>query len=408
MLVIDTDRVLESLKILARFGAQGAGVNRPALSTADLQARQWLAAEMAGAGLAPAIDAVGNVVGRASTPRALLLGSHADSVPTGGWLDGALGVIYGIETARALKNQYPDADIGFDVAAFADEEGRYLSCLGSKWFCGELTPADLSSLIFEGRDFATVAQLSGLPPAIGAQLDLQRYIGYFEAHIEQGPRLDSASQDLGIVTGIAGMRRYRIIFQGQADHAGTTPMSVRKDAGMAAFDFAIQLRKHFQHLDAPQAVWNFGAIEFHPGVANVVPREALLILETRDLATEVLDRMHTHLENLIAEADGRGGVQVQYEQTGSLPPAAMDAGLCALLAHSAASFTDRIIHMHSGAIHDAMVLARHVPSAMLFVPSIGGRSHVSLENTSEHHLRMGAQVFANAAFTMTGGGKHGS
>lgn len=407
MLVIDTDRVLVSLRTLAQFGAQGAGVNRPALSTADLQARQWLAAEMESAGLAATIDAVGNVVGRANAPRALLLGSHADSVPTGGWLDGALGVVYAIEAARALNNHYPDAAIGFDVAAFADEEGRYLSCLGSKWFCGELAAAELSSLSFEGQDFAAVALQSGLPQAMGAQLDRQRYIGYFEAHIEQGPRLDSAAQDLGIVTGIAGMRRYRITFRGQADHAGTTPMSARRDAGMAAFDFAVLLRERFRQITAPEAVWNFGAITFHPGVANVVPKEAVLVLETRDLAVEVLDTMHSHLHQLVAEVDGRGGVQVHSEQTGSLPPASMDTGLCALLASSSAGYTGKIMHMHSGAIHDAMVLARHVPSAMLFVPSIGGRSHVALENTSEHHLRLGAEVFANAAFNMIMDGDHG-
>ncbi|MFL9926680.1 M20 family metallo-hydrolase [Herbaspirillum lusitanum] len=404
MLAIDTERVIASLKHLARFGAQGQGVNRPVLSDADVESRRWLAGEMESAGLTVVVDAVGNVIGKSKAPRALLLGSHTDSVPTGGWLDGALGVIYAIETARAFNLQFPDAPIGCDVVAFSDEEGRYLSCLGSKWFCGELSLPDLARLSYAGIDFAGAAQLAGYDSEVGAQFDARRCIGYFEAHIEQGPRLDNAELDLGIVTGIAGMRRHRIVFKGQADHAGTTPMSVRKDAGMAAFEFAVQLRDSFVELGAPEAVWNFGAVEFRPGVANVVPKEALLTLETRDLRLEVLDEMQKRVADLIESNDGRAGVSITLERVGDLPSAIMDARLLQHVASSAAQLTDKTMHLHSGAIHDAMVLARHVPSAMLFVPSIGGRSHVYLENTADKHLRMGAEVFAGAALSMISGG----
>lgn len=400
MLVIDQDRVLASLKTLARFGAQGRGVNRPALSPEDMQARRWLAAEMAGAGLAVTMDAVGNVFGKSPSPQALLLGSHCDSVPTGGWLDGALGVIYGIETARAMRQQYPHAEIGIDVVAFADEEGRYLSCLGSKWFCGELGAHDLSALKFDGVSFAEAARNIGLRPDVGALLDPARHVGYVEAHIEQGPRLDDGRLDLGIVTGIAGMRRFSVNFSGQADHAGTTPMALRRDAGMAALDFAVALRDRFVALQAPEAVWNFGAISFHPGVANVVPKQALLTVEIRDLDAQHLDRMQACLEQLVQQHDSRAGVGVTCASSGNLAPARMDPGLTDLLAAAGADGTSKLMRMHSGAIHDAMVMSRYLPSAMLFVPSIGGRSHDAIEDTAERHLRLGARVFASAAYAM--------
>ncbi len=404
ILTIDAERVIASLRTLARFGAQGKGVNRPALSVADVDSRKWLASEMESAGLNVVIDAVGNVIGKSDAPRALLLGSHTDSVPTGGWLDGALGVIYAIETARAFNTQFPDAQIGVDTVAFSDEEGRYLSCLGSKWFCGELGQQDLTRFNHSGVDFARAAQQAGFPPDVGAHFDTGRYIAYFEAHIEQGPRLDSTGVDLGIVTGIAGMRRYKIVFKGQADHAGTTPMSVRKDAGMAAFEFAIRLQDRFASIDALNAVWNFGAVEFYPGVANVVPKEAILTLETRDLQLDVLEQMQNQLINAIEGADGRGGISIAVERVGDLPPAIMNSQLLGHIESSAAAVVNgKFMRMHSGAIHDAMVLARHVPSAMLFVPSIDGRSHVPIENTSDKHLIMGAEVFANAVLSMVTG-----
>jgi N-carbamoyl-L-amino-acid hydrolase len=401
MLVIDEERILASLKTLAQFGAQGRGVNRPALSSEDMQARQWLAAEMESAGLDVTVDAVGNVLGKSRAPRALLLGSHSDSVPTGGWLDGALGVIYGIEAARAMNQQYPQAAVGIDVVAFADEEGRYLSCLGSKWFCAELSGDDIARLKFDGNSFTQAARTIGLTSNVGALLDPARHVGYFEAHIEQGPRLEDGGLDLGIVTGIAGMRRFAVTFSGQADHAGTTPMYLRKDAGMAAFDFAAELRNRFVRLAAPDAVWNFGAIRFFPGVANVVPKEAVLTVEIRDLSVAQLDVMQGHLEQLASDNDMRGGVGITCELVGNLKPAVMAEALTAMLAVAAGEGTNKLIRMHSGAIHDAMVMSRYLPSAMLFVPSIGGRSHDAIEDTSETHLRLGARVFANAALAMT-------
>lgn len=394
MMQIDTERVVAALRRLAQFGAKGRGVCRPALSGDDMAARQWLAEQMREAGLDTQIDAVGNVYGRSSgVAQTLLLGSHSDSVPTGGWLDGALGVIYGIEAARAWRTQWPDAPVGIDVVSFSDEEGRFLSCLGSRAFCGELAPEQWDSLAYEGQTLRQAAAAAGLADSAPVRLDPARHLAYLEAHIEQGPRLDRAGLDIGVVTGIAGMHRYIVSFSGRADHAGTTPMDMRHDAGMAAFEFAVTCAERFKASCAADSVWNFGAVHFLPGVANVVPKVAELTVELRDLSEDVMTRMGDALQALVAERDGAGQVGVQVRRQGALSPAAMDPRLCQAFQQAANAHQARRMDLPSGAIHDAMLLARHVPAGMLFVPSIDGRSHTPVEDTADHHLALGAQVF---------------
>jgi beta-ureidopropionase / N-carbamoyl-L-amino-acid hydrolase len=188
MLSVDEDRVIGDLRTLAEFGKAGTGVNRTALSDADFSARQWLSHQMQAASLEATIDGIGTVYGRSSAERSILVGSHSDSVPYGGWLDGALGVIFALEVARASRAG--GSSVGVDVISFADEEGTWLACLGSRVFCGELTGscvADLQSN--SGERLSDRLQQLGLCDRPLARLDPQRHGAYLEAHIEQGPRL---------------------------------------------------------------------------------------------------------------------------------------------------------------------------------------------------------------------------
>ena len=396
-LEIDTTRVLATLRRLAQFGAIGQGVCRPALSAEDVAARHWLVQEMAAAGLEASIDEVGNVYGRSpGVSRAILIGSHTDSVPTGGWLDGALGVVYGLEAARAWHLAHPDIDVGIDVISFSDEEGRFLSCLGSRAFCGEVSREQYASATSEGHAFLDVALAQGLPDGVQAALDPARHIAYLEAHIEQGPRLDGENLDIGVVSGIAGMQRYIVSFSGRADHAGTTPMAVRQDAAMAAFEFALECERRFQALAASDSVWNIGALTLAPGVANVVPKLAEMTVELRDISVGVIASLADALVSLAQEHDGVRGVGIAIRRHGALEPALMDGRLQQALSTAADHAGARHRVMPSGAIHDAMVLASRVPTAMLFVPSIDGRSHTPVENTSEAHIALGAKVFFDA------------
>jgi beta-ureidopropionase / N-carbamoyl-L-amino-acid hydrolase len=396
MLAINEDRMLADLRALAEFGKAGTGVNRPAFSDADLEARRWLMAQMQSAGLEAVIDGIGNVYGRSpGVAQSILVGSHSDSVPNGGWLDGALGVVYALEAARAARGTR--GAVGIDVISFADEEGTWLPCLGSRTFCGEVGDATLRDVQKKTgeRLMDRLAQLE-LRDRPLSRFDASRHRAYLEAHIEQGPRLISEVVDVGIVTSIVGLRRHVVRFRGRADHAGTTPMSMRSDAAFAMFNFAIALAERLRAAGGPESVWNFGIVAVRPGAGNVVPAEADLTVEFRDAAADVIERMEEAFHAGVRAADGSYNVAVSSTPNAELVPAAMDAGLMNDLAAAAADVGASFIRMPSGAGHDAMVLAPRIPSAMMFVPSIDGRSHDISENTSEADIRRGLRVFAAA------------
>jgi N-carbamoyl-L-amino-acid hydrolase len=350
------------------------------------------------AGLEAEIDGIGNVYGQArAVSQAILVGSHTDTVPNGGWLDGALGVIYGLEIARSWSEAGGPARAGVDVISFADEESAYLGMAGSRAFSGYLTESDIDAASHEGgrslREALAEAQYDGRP---FASLDPDRHVAYLEAHIEQGPRLEAEGKRIGVVTGIVGIRRIQVTFSGQADHAGTTPMQLRRDAGAALIEFCHELRPRLEESRGADGVWNMGKVAFHPGVGNVVPGTAEVLIEYRDQSSEVLDRMEEEIRVAVAAADGRGEVAVSASQILGLAPTAVDAEIAELIAAAARGRGETPVYLPSGAGHDAMVLSNRLPAAMLFVPSIGGRSHDVAEDTSEADILLGADVLGDA------------
>lgn len=396
MAPINADRLIADLRDLASIGKFGTGVDRVALSAADIEARRWLTGRMREAGLATQMDCVGNVYGRyPNADRAVLVGSHTDTVPKGGWLDGALGVIYGLEIARASIEAGGAARVGVDVVAFQDEEGWFLPCLGSRSFCENVTEAEIrAAKSKDGRPLAdALAILRNEGPLI--RCDPDRILCYLEAHIEQGPRLESVGRRIGVVTGLVGIRRYRIRSQGQADHAGTTPMAMRKDAGMALFRLATRIADEFPRLGGANTVWNIGNIALRPGAANVVPSEGEMMVEIRDTDTPTLDRLEQKVLDWVAEVTS-GPVAMHAERTARIEPTQMSEHLAATIAAAARECGEEPIFMPSGAGHDAMVLGRVMPAAMLFVPSIGGRSHDIAEDTAEADIAFGCEVLAAA------------
>jgi N-carbamoyl-L-amino-acid hydrolase len=396
---INHARLMTDLHRLAEFGKLPRGVHRPFLSPQDLEAREWLRQRMDEAGLEARIDGIGNVYGRArDASRAVLIGSHTDTVPNGGWLDGALGVIYGLEIARSWIEAGVSTGPGVDVISFADEESAYLAMAGSRAFCGYLSEADIEAASHEAgqslREALVEAGYGGRP---FASLDPDRHLAYLEAHIEQGPRLEAESRRIGVVTGIVGIRRIQVTFSGQADHAGTTPMRLRRDAGAALIEFCHELRPRLEESRSADGVWNIGKVAFHPGVGNVVPGSAEVLIEYRDGSAEVLDRMEAEIRALVAASDGRGEVAVSATQPLGLPATGVDAEIAELIAAAARGRGETPVYMPSGAGHDAMVLSSRLPVAMLFVPSIGGRSHDVAEDTSEADILLGADVLGDVA-----------
>ncbi|RAI43383.1 M20 family metallo-hydrolase [Rhodoplanes roseus] len=396
MIAIRGDRLLDDLRTLARFGAYETGVDRVALSDLDLAARRWLVERLQAAGLAAAMDRVGNVLGRdPDADKAVLIGSHTDTVPIGGWLDGAMGVIYALEIARAFREAGGRGPVGIDVVSFEDEEGTYLPFLGSRSFCGTLKPGEIEAARAEdgGPLPAALAPLAGASAEF--RLDPARHLAFLEAHIEQGPRLEAAGRKIGVVTGITGIRRFRVTATGAANHAGTTPMAMRRDAGAALIRLAAWIGETFPALGGAETVFTIGAMAFRPGAANVVPGEAEMAVEIRDLDVAILDQMERALAERVAAAS-EGGVAVAMVRTTLVAPTAMADEIVAALAAAADAAGHPPVMLPSGAGHDAMEVGRVLPAGMLFVPSIGGISHHVAENTSDADIVLGCEVMADA------------
>jgi N-carbamoyl-L-amino-acid hydrolase len=401
MASINPERLLADLRRLRTFGAQGAGVVRLALSPIDVESRHWLAARMNEAGLAAAIDGVGTVFGRSRSPGpALIIGSHSDTQPSGGWLDGAMGVIYGLEIARAFAESPGERGLAIDVASWMDEEGTFSGYLGSRAFCGEaVEPAIATARNRDSIVLGDALERAGFAGRPLARLEAGRHAAYLESHIEQGGRLETAGKRIGVVTSIVGIRDMRLTFTGQRNHAGTTPMAIRRDAGAALLAFATRLNEEFQALAGPETVWTIGRIELDPGSTSVVPGKAEMLLQFRDGEAACLDRLAERLRELVAQTDRKGPVRVQLAAFDApVQPVAMDEGLQAHLAAAAERhIPSGWMPMPSGAGHDAQIIAPHLPAAMLFVPSIGGLSHDFGEDTKEADIVLGCQVTADAA-----------
>jgi N-carbamoyl-L-amino-acid hydrolase len=398
---IDPDRLLTDLRTLRSIGTKERGVVRPAFSAADMEARRWLSQRYAEAGLEPSIDGVGNVLGRSRNPgKALLIGSHSDTQPTGGWLDGALGVIYALEVVRALGSDTQTSRMAVDAISFQDEEARFIGCLGSRSLIGALTPdLERGAVDRDGVTLAAALREAGLADTPRVHLDTGRYAGFLEAHIEQGPTLEDTGKRIGVVDAIVGLRGLRFVFRGQQNHAGTTMMERRHDAATALYELAYRINQEFPKAAAERSVWTMGRACIEPNATSIVPGYAELDLQFRDASEAPLDAFEAIATRLVDEINARGGVRIEASRTRApVAPSWMDAGLQEHIAASAERHAPgKWQRMPSGAFHDAGIVSARLPSAMLFIPSIGGISHDFAEDSRDDDIVLGCQVLADAA-----------
>ena len=387
------------LEELARFGADGAGVTRFAWSPELAQASGWLSERLRELGLEAETDAAGNVIGRwnAGRGRAVVVGSHLDTVPRAGRFDGVLGVVAGLEAIEALRERRIEPRRPVWLVSFMDEEGSRFGTgmLGSRAFVGE----DLSGLADRADAAGTtlreaMAALGFDAGRLGEARRIDDVDAYLELHIEQGPRLEQEGKDVGIVTAIVGLLVFRARLTGEANHAGTTPMDGRRDALAGAARAVLALRAEARARDDMTA--NVGIISVEPGGFNVVPGACEFTIDVRSPTRAGLERCERFVRETLARIAREEGLQLELEETHRLEPAPMDAGLVELLERAAALEGASSMRMVSGAGHDAMILARHVPAAMLFVPSRRGVSHSPEEWTSERHCELGANVLRRA------------
>jgi beta-ureidopropionase / N-carbamoyl-L-amino-acid hydrolase len=398
--MIDGQRVLADLNALRAIGTYKTGVHKPSLSPAHVQSLAWLEDRMRDAGLAPTTDGIGNVLGRSGgAGRKLLAGSHIESQNYSGWLDGPLGVVYGLEAARVINRDQANGGVAVDVIAFCDEEGHFGHFLGSRSFIGGVSEADIDAAVdrTDGRTMRGALAEAGYVGRPRLKVETGRYSGFIEAHIEQGESLESARLNIGVVTSIVGIWQFRIIIDGAQNHAGTTRMAIRRDAGVAAVYLLADLHEVFPRHIGPRSVWTVGRITLEPGAPSIIPGRAEILFQIRDDDMATLQRLEQLLRDTAAAHTAKGPCAIQVERLRMSVPAMMSQDFQSAIERAVATVCPgKSTRMPSGAGHDAQVLSTVMPSAMMFVPSIGGISHHWTENTSDADLITGAEVFVAA------------
>ena len=391
---INAARFLKDLHDLRAIGAAGVGkgVVRPAYCAADVEAREWLATRMREVGLRVEVDTMGNLFGLAEGP-SILLGSHSDSQPEGGWLDGALGVIAALEVARAAQEAGGPA---VSVVSFQDEEGRFGVTTGSTVWSGALDQAEADGFTDDAGVSLAEAR-KAVAGMVTGPVDPAQFSGYIELHIEQGPTLDDSGEQIGVVSDIVGIRDMKVTFEGQQNHAGTTPMQVRRDAFQAVSAFNTLLNDRLRNVVTPTTVWTIGHVSLHPNASSIVPGKAVFSMQWRDGDSDRLARMEAVIRETAEEVAKTRGMDLSFGSMLGLEPVAMDARLQDALAQAAEAVAPgKWRKMPSGALHDATNVARLMPVAMLFAPSINGISHAFDEDTAEDDLVAAVEVLGRA------------
>ena len=395
-LEINGERLMRRLRELAEIGPiEGGGVSRLALTDADKAGRDLVVTWMRDLGLEVSIDAIGNVVatgrGRTDGPP-VMTGSHIDTVATGGIYDGNLGVLSGLEVIETLAERGIVTDRPMAVAFFTNEEGARFppDMMGSLCYVGGMTVEEAMS----------TASADGA--VVGDELERIGYRGpmpcpgpaphaFVEYHIEQGPVLEEEGVAVGAVEGVQGISWTEVTIEGQSNHAGTTPMRLRRDAGLAAGEVAVAVRRIAGELGGDQ-VGTVGSIRLHPSLVNVVAARAVVTVDLRNTDEQALQEAERRLAaelNRIAEAEG---VTVTTRSTARFEPVTFDPEVVDLVASTAANMGLSVRRMPSGAGHDAQMMARVCPTGMVFVPSVKGISHNPAEHTEPEDLVAGANV----------------
>lgn len=397
---INEERLIATLRRLSEFGKYRTGVHRPTFSPQDMQARYWLRDNLSELGYRSTLDGVGNVYGDSlGTGSRLLVGSHIESKDRAGWLDGALGVVYALETARSFREDPGCADLALDIVGWADEESHFINFLGSRSYSGDLDETEIDAAVNrDGVPLRRALEQSDLAGLRRRHAEPGYHIGYLEAHIEQGDVLESTGKSLGIVTEMVGNWRYRIVFTGIQNHAGTTRMAIRKDPGVALAKLCVRISERFPEAAGPRSVWTTGRILLHPGDPGVIPGEAEMHFQFRDTSLDVLQRLEDLFTDLVEDVHREGPCTARIEVIAKSKPTTLDPHLSDTLEQVAARHAPgAFVRMQSSASHDAQVIARIMPSGMLFVPSIGGISHHWQEDTKEEEIILGCRVFADSA-----------
>ena len=410
MLAVNLGRLLADLETFSAIGGDGkGGVTRLAFTPPDRSARRLFQEKLAQAGLIVRVDAIGNVFGRRGGREAglppVLLGSHLDSVPEGGRFDGTLGVLSALEAIRMLHDGRVETRRPIEVVCFAAEESSRFGSgtIGSKAVVGKLRPDMLEGLRdAEGRTLAEVLRECGLSPdRLG---DVRRqpgaYHAYLELHLEQGAVLEHAGIPVGLVTGIAAPTRFRVTYTGRADHSGATPMGLRRDALVAGAELVLAVRRIVLGHGSPTSVGTVGVLRVQPGAMNVIPGQASLGIDLRDIDAEAKGRVAKKVAAAARRIARKWKAEVSIETVTDESPVPLPERIRQIGAAACRACGVPCMELPSGAGHDAMYLAEIADTGMIFVRCREGISHNPAEFVDPQDAAAGAAVLAETALRL--------
>lgn len=392
---INSGRLNESIAKIAEFGKdKGGGSGRVAYTEADLKARAYVAELMKAAGLTVKVDTAGNVVGHRSGgeagKKAIIMGSHIDTVPGGGRYDGVVGSLAAIEVARSIIENKINLRHAIQVMIFSNEEGGHL---GSRAITTGLTVDDLGLVSLSGKKIEDgIRYVGGRPDHLAeARLTKKDMAAYLELHIEQGGVLEARKVKIGVVEGVVGIRRWDVTVLGIPNHGGTTPMSMRKDALVGAAEFIVGIHHKITSMPGHQ-VGTVGKIHVEPGAPNVIPGLARFSLEVRDTDSKKIDKIGQEAFQLAKSIEKKNGTPFRFQETYNTPPVLTDDAIKKTIEVVAQRNQWRMIRLPSGAGHDAQEFARLGPIGMIFIPSRKGISHSPEEFTDPDDVAIGGQA----------------
>ena len=397
-------RTVEELRELQELTGDENGAQRVAWTETWEQAREWLRGKVAKTGAEESVDAAGNqwFTVRGGSDQAVLIGGHIDSVPNGGWLDGALNVMAGVEVLRRIAED-GTAPVTVRLVNWADEEGARFgrSLFGSSAAAGSMADQDELRLRKDANGTALPDALRehgvDLDSALDARGELEGAAAYLELHIEQGPVLESMALPLGVVLGTFGVERHQVTFRGQAAHAGSTPMDKRRDALAGAARLELEIREIAKRT-GEGAVCTMGGVVTKPGIVTSVVETAECLLDQRHLDATELASMLEEAKRASEEFARQEEIEVEWDRIWNIEPILFDEGLIELADESIREVAGSSQRLPSGPLHDAAEVARAgVPTVMLFVQSLRGLSHTKLEDTKEEHLELSVQALDRLA-----------
>jgi allantoate deiminase len=399
---MSAQNVVANLRELAKLTSTADGAQRLAWGPVWRDARLWFNGKLAAIGITPEIDAAGNswATLKGASDKTVIIGSHLDSVPNGGWLDGALGVVAGLEALHMFKDQQPPVTI--KVVDWADEEGARFgrSLLGSSAAAGSLQISEVEHLADKtGVKLVDALRENGVE--LSKMHESQQYLrainakAYLELHIEQGPVLESMNKSTGVVLGTFGVERHLLRFTGQAAHSGSTPIPMRKDAFLAAAESAIAFREIARKYTTPSArvVCTVGTVKVEPGIVTAVPGACEISLDQRALDAKVLAQMYADAQAAASAAAANNNVTVQWKKIWQIEPRPFAPELIKLCDEAVREVTGDAPHLPSGPLHDAAEMVPYMPTVMMFAYSSNGLSHCKEEDTPEAYLLKTIEAF---------------